>query len=347
MTTPMPPADSPAPPPPAAASPFHPGEQAVQARAGVRERAERLGQRMIRDAMPDQHRDFYRQLPMLVAGSVDGEGRPWASLLVGRPGFAGSPDPRTLIVGARPAADDPLAAGLAVGAPVGLLGIQLETRRRNRVNGTVAGVGPLGFTLRVDQSFGNCPQYIQVRVPEFRRDPRQHVPGPALRADALSAEAAALVARADTFFIATTAGGADAATGVDVSHRGGRPGFVAVSREGGRTVLTFPDFAGNAQFNTLGNVAATGRAGLLFVDFAGGATLQVTGAAAIVWEGPALAAFAGAERLVRVEVEATLLRADAVPLRWSAPEFAPQLAATGTWPEAGAQVSPAIRNAAM
>ena len=321
---------------PGETSPFHEGEQALQARIGVRDRMERAGRRAIRDFMPDQHRDFFPQLPMLFAGSVDRQGRPWASLLVGRPGFAGAPDPRTLIVAAKPPADDPLAAALAPGAPIGLLGLQLETRRRNRLNGRVTGVGPLGFTVGVDQSFGNCPQYIQARVPEFIRDPRHHAASPARPGDggALAPAAAALVARADTFFIATSAGGGGPTTGVDVSHRGGRPGFVAVSAEDGATVLTFPDFAGNRYFNTLGNIAASGRAGLLFVDFAARATLQLTGTAAIVWDGPALAAFAGAERLVRVVVEASLWRDDAVPLRWSPPDYAPQLAATGTWAQA-------------
>jgi predicted pyridoxine 5'-phosphate oxidase superfamily flavin-nucleotide-binding protein len=313
------------------ASPFHAGEVATQERAGVRERAERSGRRGIRGAMPDQHRAFFMQLPFLLVGSLDAQDRPWASALVGRPGFIDSPDAETLAIAARPAADDPLAAALAVGAPLGLLGIEPATRRRNRMNGTVIAVGERGFAVHVDQSFGNCPQYIQARTPGFvaanepARPPRQE-------GALLSAEAQALIRRADTFFIASAAPGAhagDPSSGVDVSHRGGRPGFVRVTAENGRTVLTAPDFAGNSFFNTLGNIAANPRAGLVFIDFAGGDVLQLTGRAEIVWDGPELAAFAGTQRLLRVTVDEGAWRA--IPLRWSAPEPAPQLADTGAW----------------
>jgi len=148
-------------------SPYHAGEQAVQARAGVRERAERAGRRMIRDFMPDQHRELFERLPYLLVGSIDDRGRPWASILVGWPGFIATPDARTMTIAARPAPGDPLAVNLRPGAPVGLLGIELDTRRRNRMNGTVTGVGAGSFSVRVGQSFGNCPQYIQARAPSF------------------------------------------------------------------------------------------------------------------------------------------------------------------------------------
>ena len=57
-------------------SPFHPGEQAIQKRAGVRDKAETLGQRMIRNCLPDEHREFYAQLPYVLVGSVDEAGQP-------------------------------------------------------------------------------------------------------------------------------------------------------------------------------------------------------------------------------------------------------------------------------
>lgn len=150
-----------------AASPFHAGEQALQTRTGVRERAERAGRRMIRDFMPDEHRALFEALPYVVIGSLDARNRPWASLLAGRPGFMRTPDARTLAIGARPPAGDPLAAHLAPGAPLGVLGIELATRRRNRANGTVIAAERAGFAVSVRQSFGNCPQYIQARAPEF------------------------------------------------------------------------------------------------------------------------------------------------------------------------------------
>ena len=152
-------------------SPFHAGEQALQRRAGVRDRLAQFGRKAIRDFMPDQHRILFAELPFVVVGALDGRRRPWASVLVGTPGFVSSPDSRTLRIAARPAYADPIGAGLVAGAPVGLLGIQLETRRRNRMNGTVIEADEGGLVVRVDQSFGNCPQYIQARTPVFVAEP--------------------------------------------------------------------------------------------------------------------------------------------------------------------------------
>lgn len=310
--------------------PFHAGELAMQERAGVRAQMAPLGARMIRDHMPDQHRELFGKLPTLLVGSLDAERRPWASMLAGRPGFVHSPDPRRLRIDARPDAADPLAAQLAPGTRLGLLGLEPATRRRNRMNGRVEALDAAGFSVAVEQSFGNCPQYIQAREPAWVDTPAP----PAVRFDAtLPDAAAALVRHADTLFIASAGRGDGAADGVDVSHRGGRPGFVRIQRgpDGGHR-LSFPDFRGNNLFNTLGNLLAWPWAGLLFFDPATGDRLQLTGRASVDWDGPELAGFAGALRLVHVDVAAGAWAPAALPLRWSAPGFAPQLAATGAWP---------------
>ena len=305
---------------------FHAGEVAMQQAAGVHERMRELGPRVIRDHMPDQHREFFEQLPTLLVGSVDAQQRPWASMLAGLPGFIDTPDAQHVRVDALPAHDDPLRAQLHLGAELGLLGIELQTRRRNRVNGSVVAIDSHGFELRVDQSFGNCPQYIQARVAQWVGEPVVHA---ASRHEGarLSTSAANLVAQADTLFIASAAPG----HGADVSHRGGKPGFVRVDDGVGGTLLTFPDFRGNFFFNTLGNIAAHPWAGLLFVDHETGGVLQLTGRAAIIGSGAEVDRFAGAQRLVRIEVEAGVWTPHALPLRWSAPQPASQLAATGHW----------------
>ncbi|WP_195847219.1 pyridoxamine 5'-phosphate oxidase family protein, partial [Bordetella pertussis] len=68
--------------------PWHGGELAMQERAGARERMAQLGPRVIRDYMPQQHRDFFAQLPFMLLATVDAQGDPWASVLEGPPGFA-------------------------------------------------------------------------------------------------------------------------------------------------------------------------------------------------------------------------------------------------------------------
>jgi predicted pyridoxine 5'-phosphate oxidase superfamily flavin-nucleotide-binding protein len=274
---------------------------------------------MIRTFMPDQHREFFAELPFLIVGSLDAQHRPWASMLAAPPGFLRSPDPQTLAIAAAPVPGDALGDHLAPGAPVGLLGIQLETRRRNRMNGTVSARDPHGFTVRVGQSFGNCPQHIHPRAPVTLAEPVAAA-APRPEGPLLSDAATRLIAAADTFFIASAspaAHGGDPAEGVDVSHRGGRPGFVRVTRDAERTVLTWPDFMGNFLFNTLGNLVVNPRAGVLFVDFTSGGLLALTGDTEVVWEGPELEASEAAERLIRLRVSEGRWIEHAVPLRWS------------------------------
>ena len=78
---------------------------------------------------------------MKVAAARDAHGRPWATVLAGEGEFVSSPDPRQLWVGAQPVQGDALDGALEEGADIGLLGIDLATRRRNRVNGRIASGG--------------------------------------------------------------------------------------------------------------------------------------------------------------------------------------------------------------
>jgi ferredoxin-NADP reductase/predicted pyridoxine 5'-phosphate oxidase superfamily flavin-nucleotide-binding protein len=311
-------------------SPWHAGEQQLQAHVGVAERMEAFGRKVIRTWMPDQHREFYQQLPFLLFGAVDAQGRPWASVLEGAPGFAHSPDPEHLYFASQVAADDP--AQLRNGEPIGLLGIELHTRRRNRLNGHVGNLNAQGFAVSVDQAFGNCPQYIQLR--QFQRvpltDPQTR---PAEHRNALDDAATALIAGADTFFVASYVD-VDGQRAVDVSHRGGQAGFVLV--DGNR--LTIPDFAGNLHFNTLGNLLLNPKAGLLFIDFSTGDLLQLSGRTEILLDDPQIEAFQGAERLWTFEVETLVRRPAALALRWRFDGMSPTSLLTGNWTEAAARL---------
>ncbi len=320
-------------------SPFHPGEQQVQKRRGVRDEMENFARRVVRDHMPEQHQAFYAQLPFVLLGSVDDRGRPWASLLAGRPGFMTSPDAQTLDIAARPLFGDPLHATLEAGADVGLLGIELEERRRNRLTGRVASVRPDGFAIAVGQAFGNCPQYIQTRVVEVLPEASAGATEPPInRSNRFDEPSRALIERADTLFIATAYAedrGA-ASQGADVSHRGGRPGFVRV--EDDRTFV-FPDFSGNNHFNTVGNILLNPKAGFLFVDFEAGDLVYMTGAAEIVWEGEEVRAFAGAERLIRFRADEVIRVEGSLPLRFDFGDYSPMLDHTGSWARAAETIA--------
>jgi predicted pyridoxine 5'-phosphate oxidase superfamily flavin-nucleotide-binding protein len=315
------------------ASPFHAGEREIQRRQNRRERVETMGRRVIRDYLPEQHREFYQGLPYALIGSLDGEGWPWASIVCGDPGFIDTPTTRSLRITTEALMGDPLAGNLAVGAPVGMLGIDLSKRRRNRLSATVSDSAPGSLALQVVQSFGNCPQYIQSRQVLDRSG---HAPGPVEPLCELGDEHRAMVSASDTFFVASASSGAPdsevcASQGVDVSHRGGRPGFVRVADDG---LLTIPDYAGNNYFNTLGNILRYPRAGLLFVDFDSGDILSLTGEAAIEWDLPEARHFVGAERCWTFRPLRGVLLRRALPWRYGSATPSPQSPLTGTWEEA-------------
>lgn len=314
---------------------WHAGETFLQENLGVAERMRELGQRVIRDYMPDQHREFYAQLPFVVLGSVDSDGDAWATLVCGKPGFMASPTPTTLHIAARADEGDPAAAGLRAGQSIGLLGIELHTRRRNRMNGIIAALDD-EMRVDVDQSFGNCPRYIQLRDFAFTRDPRERGDAPRVRLDGLDAAARALIETSDTFFVASYAD-RESRRQVDVSHRGGKPGFVRIDEDG---LLTIPDFDGNLFFNTLGNIVHNGKAGLVFVDFRTGDMLQMSGDAAVILDSPEIAAFEGAQRLWTFRPRRVVQSAGALPLRWSVREQggSPHTLMTGDWRQAATRL---------
>ena len=304
-------------------SPWHVGERCLQEAVGVAERMAVIGPKVIRDHLPEQHRDFYPLLPYLLLGAVDEQGIPWATLLEGAPGFAHSPDPHTLQVDSLPSAGDPARAALHSGAAVGLLGIDLNTRRRNRMNGRIGRLDHDGLAVDVVHTYGNCPKYIQLRpVNGVARKPGTQVE----RLDGLDAAAHTMIGNADTFFVASYVDLAGERS-VDVSHRGGNRGFVRVEGD----VLTIPDFAGNLFFNTLGNLQVNPVAGLLFIDFETGDVLQVAGRTSLILDGPEVARFDGAQRLWTVTVEHLVRRPAALALSWQFAEFSPHSLATGSW----------------
>jgi len=308
---------------------FNPDELAAQLAAGGGPRGS-----AIRSVMPEQHRRFFAQLPYLFVGAIDGGGWPLATLLAGTPGFVQSPDAVTLRISALPEIGDPAGEALVPNREIGILGIDFSTRRRNRANGRVLTRDGDGFSVAVQQSFGNCPQYIQLRI--LQSAPLECAAAgeayPAECFDRLDAAARAAVAQADTFFVASHSRvGAGAAYGADVSHRGGRPGFVRVEGD----VLTIPDFRGNRYFNTLGNLHAEPRASLLFVDFTSGELLQLQGLAEIDWNVAAAERFAGAERLWHFRVTRGWRRSMGWRLRWTFVEYSRATAQTGSWRAGG------------
>ena len=272
--------------------PFHDGELEVQRRAGVADRAERVG-RIIHREIPEVARAFAAERRFVVLGAADDAGHVWATLLRGPPGFLTAPTPDRIRIAALPDPADPLAPALGAETDVGMLIIDPPTRRRMRVNGRARPLGS-GLEIETREVYSNCARHIRPREVWF--PPTRPGAAAVERGTTLSPAQAARLSGADTLFVASR----HPVAGADVSHRGGAPGFVRVP-EPGRVLL--PDYPGNMMFNTLGNLAADPRMGVLLVDFERGDTLQLTGRATILWETETIAIFMGAERVVELLVD--------------------------------------------
>lgn len=300
-------------------SPFHVDEVAAQRLASSP--ATGAG---VRAFMLDQHRTFFEALTYVFLATTDADGWPTATLLAGDVGFIRSPDPVTLRIAAAVDPRDPAASTLAPAQEIGLLGLDLATRRRNRANGRIVGRDGDGWTVALRQSFGNCARYIQSRtVAAASRES-----GVVETLSSLDREAQGLIFGADTFFVASRSRpDISVAGGLDISHRGGRPGFVDVTADR----LTIPDYPGNRYYNTFGNLLGDPRAALLFLDFESGDLLQLQGIVDIDWDASRARLIAGAQRTWRFTLTRGWRRRAACPLRWRFVGYSAATLKTGTW----------------
>jgi predicted pyridoxine 5'-phosphate oxidase superfamily flavin-nucleotide-binding protein len=143
-----------------------------------------------------------------------------------------------------------------------------------------------------------------MRVPQCR-EPAADV-GAGTRLDGATRS---LLGQADTAFVATRA----PEHGADVAHRGGNPGFLRVVDD---TTIVWPDYQGNAMFNTLGNLQLDPSCGLTVVSPDDGTTLHLSGRGEVLWDLDDLPAFPGAQRVVALHVQASVRLDHAAPLRW-------------------------------
>ena len=291
---------------------YHSGELAVQARVGVQAEAESLAKAMGGAVIKPAMQSFLASQRLAIASTIDSGNRVWASLLTGEPGFLQAVAEQIVKIAIN---SDDLKENLRLTEELGLLVIDLATRKRLRLNGKAKLQGEKEICLHTQQVYFNCPQYIQKREinTTLNRGKSSVQIG-----ETLSPQQQQFIQQADTFFIASChpQGGADA------SHRGGYPGFVRVLQ---KNELVFPDYAGNNMFNTLGNLVENPQAGLLFIDFATGDTLQLTGKAAIALDSNKALQFAGANRLVEFQIEKVKSLTLATSLQWQFKEYSPYL----------------------
>ena len=291
---------------------FHEGERSLHEKLDIEERQHELGLRMIRDHMPDQHREFFAKLESVHIGVIDSAGHPWAVMRTGHAGFMTSPNEKTLTITSHPLSGEPTNLDFTAGAKTSVVGIEFETQRRNRLNATVGTTSDGTLSFHVDQSYGNCPKYIQIRhkTPagtSTLKDP--------VTSTTLGPTHKEQIAKADTLLIASRAAelGDDPRAGVDINHRGGMPGFVTVIDD---ETIQFPDYKGNSFYNTYGNILTDDRVGLQFVDFETGTLLNIKGTAELIedlndGELPLMG------RGLRIKVQQVIRAEGALPIRYT------------------------------
>lgn len=261
---------------------YHEGEIAVQSHNGV-ERTAQMAAAAIQDRIPHGAMSFITQQSMAVIGSLDSQGNVWASLVFGRPGFLQAIDEQTLRLNrssCHTAIGDPFWSNLDVNSQLGILLIELSTRRRLRINGKAQADNLHELHIQVEQAYANCPKYIQRRHLKLGAIEETAAPSTEIQTGkTLDSSQQAWISKADTFFVAS----AHPDHGMDASHRGGHPGFVKLLSP---QRLRIPDFVGNNMFNTLGNFTSYSHAGLVFIDFDQGKILQLSGRPEILTRQP-------------------------------------------------------------
>ena len=315
---------------------FHDGEITLQKQTRKYLHIKSMAPHMMRDYMPDQHRDFFINLKYIFLGTIDNLGRPHASIVTGKTGFISTPDPKRLVIKTGERQAKPALKDLKIGHNIAILGLDLSNRRRNRMHGIIETLDNESLTIHVKQSYGNCPKYISLReiIDDVPPSSDRQRPLKTISHQALTPRAINLIQNADTFFIASylkntsdTSNATSAAyEGADISHRGGHIGFVSVDSD---TQITIPDYSGNYLFNTLGNLLLNPKAALLFLDFETGDQLHLQGRATSIDDPAKVAQYAGAQRLLQITIKSMRLEKAVTDLRWrfiEASPFNPKLA---------------------
>ena len=258
---------------------WHKGELAIQRRVGTDKRMAEIGPKFIRKFMPKQHREYFENLCMLFIGYTDHYSLARASVIFGYPGFIESPNETELVINTQNSMGDFIHQQLNVGDRLGLVGVEFDTKRRNRLNAIITDVSQKQITIKVLQSFGNCAKYIQSK--SFITNPSYGHFSTTVRSE-LNESDKQLINKTDTFFIASyfNDGKEFNNRGADMSHRGGESGFVTINAKG---QILVQDYYGNGFFNTLGNLLNNPSASLLFFDWQKGHVLQLTVISEILW----------------------------------------------------------------
>ena len=278
---------------------YHKGERQAQELAKETRQAEFNGQ-AISNSIIEGALKFISEQEYVVVSIEDSDKNIWISVLSGDRGFITAPNPKTVLIEINKVdinQDEVFWKTIEKNKKVGMLIIELASRRRIRINGTISKLDNEYLELKVTEAYPNCMKYIQRRHIVKRQEWSDKKNTEGKKGLVLSQFHKELIKKSDTFFI----GSANPKGYLDASHRGGNPGFVEFVNE---TAIRIPDYKGNSMFNTFGNLILNDHAGVVFWDFEKGALLQMTGKAKISWENPGTEiTTAGTGRFWEFEIE--------------------------------------------
>ncbi|OCT48502.1 oxidoreductase, FAD-binding family protein [Cladophialophora carrionii] len=287
------------------AAPWHEGEVAIHKRTRVSGY-----DNPTTPFLAPRYGNWIQRYPLMAIGTLDDDDRPWCTVWGSDQLPIAQPVAQS-VMGVRTTVDasfDPVVQAIYQGKDDGEviraegkarlmagLSIHLEERSRVKLAGQViAGAltanelngarpdftddvkhgksGELQLVVKIDQSLGNCPKYLN------KKHIVAHTPEPRLVSSSthLSQKAIDLIHNADLFFIASAHKHED----MDCNHRGGPPGFIRVTQPDNpdeSSTIVWPEYSGNNLYQTLGNLEATPHAGLVIPDFETGDVLYVTG----------------------------------------------------------------------
>jgi ferredoxin-NADP reductase/predicted pyridoxine 5'-phosphate oxidase superfamily flavin-nucleotide-binding protein len=311
----------------------HEGELYVQKRRHVPSDTHTVVARIIDDDMPDQHSEFFTHLSYFSISTIDADGRPWATMIVGSPTtLIHAVSKMQLNVSAVLPEGDPFVSSVistnhATCRYFAGVGVDFSNRRRNKVSGFITAADVIDNTLNMslitNESLGNCPKYITIRKLEY------HKRNPQIGADhrnadniSLNQECRNIINQASTIILATrhTSNVSDNTSDLGLNQRGGPPGFVRVYEENGNTYIVIPDFSGNRFYQSLGNIQTDRVAGVAFPCFTTGDMLHVTGIAENIYDDEAERIMPRVTLITRIKLTGHVWIKEAINLKLLAPE---------------------------
>jgi hypothetical protein len=295
--------------------PFHQGELDVQKLTGEQAIASRVG-KLIQNSIPTRAFDFIHHQSVIWIGIEGQNSFLWAFPLFGSPGFINPNIERRLEISLEDnfSIPDKWFRSLQKSKAIGCLVIDLSTRSRVRINGIIREVSKNNLQIDIQQSYPNCPKYIRKR--EIRGEfafAEFTIKSSGIE---LNEQAKSIINSSDTAFVTSLA-----LNGADVSHRGGKSGFIKYDFT---NKILVPDYKGNSMFNTLGNFIANPQGGLIIVDFTRGYYLQLSGKINIIFDKElSILDTGGTNRFWELEIHKWYLFQLKSSFKWNNLDFSP------------------------